>query len=149
MMRAETQQRQYSERTLQQVRLDGVRALSKAKFCPKNSEIVRLSCVDDRAETDSQFGNQLWYFEAKGVDEGHHRQDVFGVIEYQIQFGLQELVEDGVFDTPQEREGFRSLYDREVSRPSWRHPANRLLLAAMIAMAALTLFLLTLKNLLA
>ncbi|MAP09478.1 MAG: hypothetical protein CMM00_11980, partial [Rhodopirellula sp.] len=113
MMRAETQQRQYSERTLQQVRLDGVRALSKAKFCPKNSEIVRLSCVDDRAETDDQFGNQLWYFEAKGVDEGHHRQDVFGVIEYQIQFGLQELVEDGVFDTPQEREGFRSLYDRE------------------------------------
>jgi hypothetical protein len=148
-MRAETQQRQYSERTLQQVRLDSVRALAKARFCPDSSEIVRLQCVDDRAESENQFGNQLWYFEGIGVDDGHHRQDVYGVVEYQIQFGLQELVEDGVFDTPQEREGFRTLYDRVVSGPSWRHPANRLLLAAVIAMTALTLFLLTLKNLLA
>lgn len=148
-MRAEAQKRQYSERTLQQVRLDSVRALAKVRFCPDTSEIVRLQCVDDRAESESNFGNQLWYFEGRGVDEGHHRQDIFGVVEYQVQFGLLELVEDGVFDTPQERERFRCLYDREVSRPSWGHPAHRLLIAGVISVAAATLIALTLRNLLA
>lgn len=148
-MRAQAPQRQFSERVLRQVRLDSGRALMRKRFCSENSEVINLRCVDDRCETDRQFGNQLWYFEGIGVDELQNRQNIFGVVEYSLQYGLQEFVEDGVFDTANERERFRSIYNREVNTPSWRQPAHRLLLAGVIAMTALMLFYLLVRNLLA
>ena len=148
-MRAQAPQRQFSERILRQVRLDSGRALVRARFCLESSEIINLRCVDDRLESERQFGNQLWYFEGIGVDEQRNRQNIHGVVEYSIQFGLHELVEDGVFDTPGERERFRSLYNREVNAPSWRQPAHRLLLAGVMAVTAGMLLFLMLRNLLA
>ncbi|MFG0290926.1 MAG: hypothetical protein ACF8CQ_22340 [Rhodopirellula sp. JB044] len=148
-MRAQAPQRQFSERVLRQVRMDSGRALVRARFCLESSEIINLRCVDDRCETDRQFGNQLWYFEGIGVDEARNRQNIHGVVEYSVQYGLQELVEDGVFDTAAERERFRSLYNREVNVPSWRQPAHRLLLAGVIAVTAAMLLFLMLRNLLA
>lgn len=148
-MRAQTTTQKFSKRVLRQVRLDSGRALSRAQLCPESSEIINLRCVDDRAESDRQFGNQLWYFEGIGVDENGHRRNIHGVVEYSVQYGLQELVEDGIFDTQDERERFRSLYNREVHAPSWRQPAHRLLLAGVIAVTAAMLLFLMLRNLLA
>ena len=148
-MRAQAPQRQFSKRVLRQVRLDSGRALMRMNFSSENSEVINLRCVDDRCETDRQFGNQLWYFEGIGVDELQNRQNIFGVVEYSLQYGLQEFVEDGVFDTANERERFRSIYNREVNTPSWRQPAHRLLLAGVIAVTALMLFYLLVRNLLA
>ncbi|TWT65139.1 hypothetical protein [Allorhodopirellula solitaria] len=145
-MRAQAPQRQFSDRVLRQVRLDSGRALERAHFCRESSEIINLRCVDDRCESERQFGNQLWYFEGIGVDDHSERRNIHGVVEYSIQFGIQEIVEDGVFDTAGERERFRHLYNREVNSPSWRQPANRLLLAALIAMTAAVLLALTLRN---
>ena len=68
----------------------------RARFCPDRSDVVQLRCVDDQQETEHTFGNQLWYFEGVGVDEEDCRRSVFGVVEYSVQFGLHELVEDGV-----------------------------------------------------
>ncbi|MEM6978461.1 MAG: hypothetical protein AAF539_02260 [Planctomycetota bacterium] len=147
-MRAETPTRQYSPRTLQQVRLDCGRAIARAGFCLESSDIIAVQCVDDREEREDHFGHQLWYFEGIGVDEGRHRQDIFGVVEYQIQFGLQELVEDGVFDSPSERERFRHLYNREVNTPAWQHPAHKWLLLGVMVVAAATCIALMLRNLL-
>lgn len=144
-MRAQAPQRQFSDRVLRQVRLDSGRAVERARFCLESSEIINLRCVDDRGETERQFGNQLWYFEGIGVDESADRRNIHGVVEYSIQFGVQEIVEDGVFDTPGERERFRSLYNREVNAPSWRQPANRFLLAALIAMSAAVLLSIVLR----
>jgi len=146
-MRAEIQQRQFPERTLQQVRLDCGRAMQRARFCSESSMIHAVRCVDHRDEGERHFGNQLWYFEGIGVDEGRHRQNVFGVVEYSLQFGLQELVEDGVFDSPHERERFRSLYNREVQAPSWRQPAHRWLLLGACSIATLTLLAFLLRSL--
>jgi len=148
-MRAQAPQRQFSERVLRQVRLDSGRALVRSNFCLETSEIINLRCVDDRCETDRQFGNQLWYFEGIGVDENGRRQNIHGVVEYSVQFGIQELVEDGIFDNANERERFRSVYNREVNVFSWRQPAHRLLLAGVIAVTALMLFYLLVRNLLA
>ncbi len=148
-MRAQAPQRQFSERVLRQVRLDSGRALVRANFVLESSEIINLRCVDDHFETDRQFGNQLWYFEGIGVDEARNRKNIHGVVEYSIQYGLQELVEDGVFDSAGERERFCSVYKRIVHTPSWRQPAHRLLLAGMIAVTAAMLLFLMLRNLLA
>ena len=134
-MGADTRTRRFSEHTIRQVRHDCKRAMIRARFCRDRSEIVQLRCIDDRLESDQTFGNQLWYFEGLGVDEHDHRHNVFGVVEYSIQFGLHELVEDGVFDSEYQRERFRHLYEREVLRPTWRHPAHKWLAAGCVAVA--------------
>jgi hypothetical protein len=146
-MSAETRTRRFSERTIRQVRLDSHRALVRARFCPERSDVVQLRCIDDRSESDHAFGNQLWYFEGIGVDEHDKRHSVYGVVEYSLQFGLHELVEDGVFDSEHHRERFRHLYEREVHPPSWRHPAHRWLFAGLIAVMSIYLAFLLVRTL--
>ncbi len=146
-MSAETRARRFSERTIRQVRLDCNRAMVRARFCPDRSDVVQLRCVDDQPETDQSFGNQLWYFEGVGVDSQDSRHNVFGVVEYSVQFGLHELVEDGVFDSENQRERFRHLYERELHRPSWRHPAHRWLAAGIALVTAASLAYLLVRSL--
>ena len=138
-MSADTRTRRFSERTIRQVRLDCNRALIRANLCPDRSEVSQLRCTDDREESENTFGNQLWYFEGTGVDEDDRRHGVFGVVEYSMQFGLHELVEDGVFDSDYQRERFRHLYEREMHRPTWQHPAHHWLLFGMITIASIWL----------
>ena len=146
-MGARTRTRRFSERTIRQVRLDCNRAILRARFCPERSEVVQLQCIDDREEMDDAFGNQLWYFEGVGVDEQGRHHPVFGVVEYSIQYGLHELVEDGVFESEDQRERFRQLYERDFLRPSWLHPAHRWLLVAVVAVAVGTLAIQLLRTL--
>ena len=75
------------------------------------------------------------------------RHSVYGVVEYSLQYGLHELVEDGVFDSEHQRERFRHLYEREIHRPSWRHPAHRLLVGGMSAVASIWLAYLLVRTL--
>lgn len=138
-MGAEARTQQFSERTLRQVRLDCTRAMIRARFCPERTELLQLRCIDDRAETESTFGNQLWYFEGIGVDDYNRRRTIFGAIEYSMQFGLHELVEDGVFDDDEQRDRFRSVYEREIRRPSGQQAAHRWLAVALVTVASIWL----------
>ncbi len=138
-MGARTRTQRFSERTLRQVRLDCDRAVLRARYCPERSVVTEMQCIDDRPESEDSFGHQLWYFEGHGVDPLEHRQPLFGVVEYSIEFGLHELVEDGVFDSTHQRERFRELYEQEFRSPSWSQPAHRLLLFSAIVLALATL----------
>lgn len=135
MMSAELRTQSFSERTIRQVKLDCNRAMLRESFCPDRSDLVKLRCVDDQLETDQSFGCQLWYFEGEGVDEQEQRRQVFGVVEYSLQFGLHELVEDRVFETDIQREQFRQLYDRGGQSAGWHHPANRWLALGLMLVA--------------
>ncbi|MCO8123679.1 hypothetical protein NHH03_18180 [Stieleria sp. TO1_6] len=113
--------------------------MNRARFCPQRSEILQIRCIDNHLETDHDFGNQLWYFEGVGVDELDRRHAVYGVVEYSTQYGLNELVEDGVFTTEGQRERFRSLYEREVQKPDWRRPLHRYAAASIVAISVIWL----------
>jgi hypothetical protein len=139
MMSAEIRTQRFPERTIRQVRLDCNRAMARAKFCADQSEIAQLRCVDDRPETEQGFGRQLWYFEGLGVDARDRRHRLFGVVEYSLQFGLHELIEDRVFDSDQQREQYRQVYKRGSQQSRWHHPANRWLLAGLLSVGAVWL----------
>ena len=145
-MSAETGTQLFTERTIRQVRLDSGRALARVQLCPERSVLKNLRCVDHHAEIDETFGHQLWYFEGQGIDEHANRHEIFGFIEYSVQFGLHELVEDGVFDSEQQRERFRNHYEQEVRRPLWSHPAHRWLAVGMVAIAVICLTYLILQK---
>ncbi|MGB7326366.1 MAG: hypothetical protein WBD31_15950 [Rubripirellula sp.] len=130
-MSADTRTRRFPEKTIRQVRLDCTRGLIRARFCPDRSEVLQLRCIDDRVESDDSFGSQLWYFEGVGVDGHDRRHSVYGVVEYSLQFGLHELVEDGVFQSEHQRERFRHQYERGSLQPTWNHPGHGWLLAGL------------------
>ena len=136
-MGAETRTQQFSEKTVRQVKLDSCRAMIRARFCPEQADVFELRCIDDRFETEDAFGSQLWYFEGIGVDERLRQRSVFGAVEYSLQFGLHELVEDGVFDSEEERDRFRCVYEREIQRPTYQQAAHRWLFLALSAVAAI------------
>jgi hypothetical protein len=133
-MSAETQAIRIPEKIMRQIRSDSQAALLRARVCPTRSEIVQLRCVDYRHETDSAFGAQLWYFDSQGVDELNRKTPVYGVLEYSIQYGLHELVEDGVFDSPAQRDRFHSVYRRGHLSPSFWHPGHRWLILGVMLM---------------
>ncbi len=112
-------------------------------------KLCSCACIDDRPETEQSFGSQLWYFEGHGVDGRVQRHRVFGVVEYSLQFGLHELVEDRVFNSDFQREQYRHFYERGSHAPAWRHPANGWLLAGVIAVAAVWVGFLFLRSLMA
>ncbi|TWU08043.1 hypothetical protein [Stieleria varia] len=146
-MGAETRTQQYSQQTLRQVRLDSNRAMIRARFCPERAEVMQLRCMDDRMETETSFGNQLWYFEGIGVDEYNRQRTVYGAIEYSMQFGLNELVEDGVFDSEDQRDRFRHVYEREIRPPSLQQPGQRWLALGLVAVTAIWLTYLLVRTL--
>lgn len=147
-MSSETPTDYFPERVIRQVRTDATRAVVRARYCVRQSEILDLRCVEESAEQEDSFGSQLWYFEGIGVDPQEVRHLVYGVIEYSIQFGHQELVDDGVFDSEHQRERFHNLYRHEQTQPSWRQPAHRWLIAAVLAVAAVFLAAWLMKSLL-
>ncbi|MEZ6090382.1 MAG: hypothetical protein R3C05_20625 [Pirellulaceae bacterium] len=128
-MPSHASKQQYSEQTLRQVAADCRRSLQRGEFDVEQSRVERLRCVDDQSETDECFGRQLWYFEGRALANDDRRVRIYGVIEYSIQFGLHELVDDGVFDAADQRDRFRQIYHYEPSRFSWRHRSMRLLIA--------------------
>jgi hypothetical protein len=135
-MQPNTSDNQFSEQTLRQIAADARRALLRGRYCIERSQVERFRCVEDQPETDHAFGRQLWYFEGVGVDELDRRVRVYGAVEYALQFGLHELVEDGVFDAAEQRDRFRHIYQGSRVSLSWGTPIRLLALASLLGIAA-------------
>lgn len=139
-MRAEPTSRQFSEQLVQQVRSDARRALAASLYCVDRSVIEHVQCVDFRDETEQAFGTQLWYFDGTGVDQHGRTVPLYGVIEYSLEYGLNEPVQDAVFNSSGQRERFHAVYRQESWRPSWRDTPHRWLLAGFVSVSMLTLY---------
>ncbi len=133
---------------LRQVRLDCRRAMARQHFCLESSEFGPVKCVVSIPETDDRFGSELWYFDGVGVDDSGRRSTVYGLVEYSIQYGLSELIEDAVFDSAAQRERLRSIACGYPPIASLRGPAHRLLAAGMVAVASATLLMVFVRYLL-
>jgi hypothetical protein len=133
-MSAETQAIRIPEKIMRQIRSDSQAALSRARVNPSRNDLIQLRCVDHRHETDADFGAQLWYFDAQGSSPQNRKIPVYGVLEYSIQYGLHELVDDGVFDSMAQRDRFHSVYRRGHLAPSLWHPSHRWLALGMMIM---------------
>lgn len=140
-----TSDKQFSEEVLKQVLADARRALTRGHFSAQATSLELVRCIEHQPETDRLYGSQLWFFDATAADENNKRKKVFGVIEYSIQYGMYELVEDGVFESIEQRYRYRSGYRGILPQPRWRDPAHKWLLAAVLAVSAATLAYYTLR----
>jgi len=147
-MRSETGTQQFDKRTMRQVASDAMRAIARQNYFTERSVLEHLQCVDCQPECETEFGRQLWYFDATVVDEQDRQSTVYGAIEYSIQYELNEVVDDSIFLTPDQRNRFEEVYRREPAKPNWRHPAHLWLLAGVVLLATGYLSVLLLQKLL-
>lgn len=128
---------------LRQVAADARVALCRAHYQIDGSPIRELRCVEDHPETELEFGRQLWFFESRGEDQYGRRVPLFGAVEYSLQFGLTEIVEDGVFEDTEQRDRFHQVFLTSTAPPlapsGWRKLFVFMLLFIAVALACLWL----------
>jgi hypothetical protein len=129
----------HPEQTMLRVAADMRRAVLRSEYCSERSRLTPPRCVDMQDESDAQFGRQLWYFEGEAIDASERRMRVYGALEYSIEFGIVELVEDGIFDAASERERFRDLYFNQTLGPTWNAPVHRWFAAGILLVSIVTL----------
>jgi len=61
------------------------------------------------------------------------------VVEYSLQYGLHELLEDAVFESEDQRARYRQMYDDEKQKSAWQHPSHRWLALGVVLMAVISL----------
>lgn len=97
---------QFSRQIWQAVSQQAHQCLLRREFCPEQSRVENLRCVDFVQESDSLYGRQVWFFEAIGVDPVGRRHVLHGVLEFSIQYGLLEAAQAAMFEEEEARERF-------------------------------------------
>lgn len=138
---------QFSRQIWQAVSEHAHSCLLRREFCPEQSRIENLRCVEFLEENDSTFGKQVWFFEGIGVDAMGRRHMLFGVLEFSIQFGLLEAATAALFEEEDMRERYASpagyensaIFPARGSRKAWIFvvAALFLILAAVWTTAAI------------
>lgn len=89
--------------------------LLRREFCPEQSRVENLRCMEFIEETDLSFGKQIWFFEGVGVDAMGRRHMLFGLLEFSIQFGLLESATAALFEEEEMRDRYAAPATYDVS----------------------------------
>ncbi|MCA9133455.1 MAG: hypothetical protein KDA45_09885 [Planctomycetales bacterium] len=131
---------QFSKEVWQVVNDQARQALIRKEFCPEESRIESIRCVYLDEECEVDFGRQVWFFEAAGLDPvgRHHR--LYGALDFAVQYGLLEPTRTMLMDEPQHRQRFLQAILRPQDNQAWGSPSTkiwvRLTLASVIILSA-------------
>lgn len=106
IMTPETGKIQFSRQIWQAASEHAYLCLVRRDFCPEQSHTENLRCVHLAEETEANFGRQLWFFEAVGVDTFGRRHVLHGLLEFSIQYGLLETSQTAMFEENEARSNF-------------------------------------------
>jgi hypothetical protein len=107
---------QFSRQIWQAVSEHAHSCLLRREFCPEQSRVENLRCVEFQEEAETSYGKQIWFFEGIGVDATGRRHVLHGVLEFSIQFGLLEAATAALFEEEDMRERYVSPGAYEVHR---------------------------------
>ena len=138
-MHLEANQPEFSPSIVSQVELDTLLALKKAKSLRQIVEVRQLRCINHQLESETDFGKQIWFFEAVGVDSQQKELQCYGVLHYSVEFSLLELIQTHVFDSSQERDLYQYFCETGKRTDTPWHPANRWLLSGLTMVAIIWL----------
>ncbi len=107
---------QFSRQIWQTVSEHAHGCLLRRDFCREQSRVENLRCVDFIEESSIQYGKQVWFFEAIGVDPSGRRRVLHGVLEFSIQYGLLEASQSVMFEDEEVRDRFLASSHAEPTR---------------------------------
>ena len=117
---------QFSRQIWQAASEHAHQSLTRIEFYPEQSRVENLRCVHLQVESDCLFGNQLWCFEAIGIDPAGRRHILYGVMEFSIQFGLLEASQTAMFEDSSHREKFLNNEMKPMSKLVYQYPSTRI-----------------------
>ena len=137
---------QFPKEVWQAVNHQAKYALLRKEYCPEESRIESLRCVFLDEETESQFGRQVWFFEASAVDPVGRRHRLYGALDFSLQYGLLQPSRAMLADEPHHRQRLLQSLASPTESQVWTNPSTkvwvRLTLASVIILSAIWLLLL-------
>ena len=142
-MKPETTFYHFSKEVWQAVNDQAMNALLRKEFCPEESRIESIRCVHLEEEGESEYGRQIWFFEASGVDAVGRRQRLYGALDFSVQYGLLEPSRAMLMSEPHHRQRFLQSVVRPTESHIWSAPSTkvwvRLTLASVIILSSIWL----------
>lgn len=117
---------QFSKQIWEMVSHQAQRCLLRREFCPEKSRVENLRCVHFEDELELDFGRQIWYFEAIGMDNKQQRHMLYGALEFSIQYGVLEPSQAALFEDADHRQRFLHAATQPVRDRVWKHASTRL-----------------------
>ncbi len=142
-MKPDTSFHHFSREVWQAVNDQAMSALTRKEYSPDESRIESIRCVHLDEECDSEYGRQIWFFEASGVDPVGHRHRLYGALDFSVQYGLLEPSRAMLMSEPHHRQRFLQSVIRPSETQVWTYPSTkvwvRLTLASVIILSAIWL----------
>lgn len=101
------------------------RSLLRLDFCPDQSRIENLRSVHLCEETEDNYGKQVWFFEAIGIDGKNARHILYGALELSVQYGILVTDQTALFDDIEERQKFLRKESQDSKNGPWAHDSTR------------------------
>ena len=140
-MKPETSFYQFSKEVWKTVNVQAMNALVRKEFSADDSQIESIRCVFLDEECENEYGRQIWFFEASGVDPVGRRQRLYGALDFSVQYGLLETTRAMLMVDPQQRQRFLQSVIRPSEMQVWSYPSTkiwvRLTLASVIILSAI------------
>lgn len=137
---------QFSKEVWKVVNDQALCALARKEFCLEESKIESLRCVYLDEESEADYGRQVWFFEAFGVDFAGRKHRLYGALDFSVQFGLMEASRAMLSDEPRHRQRMLQTIVNPIRRKVWANPSTkiwvRLTLASVIILSGIWLLML-------
>ncbi len=121
-------------------------ALVRKEFSPEDSRIESLRCVFLDEECESNYGRQVWFFEASGVDPIGKKHRLYGALDFSVQYGLLEPIRAMLADEPRHRQRLLQSIANPIQHQVWATPSTkvwvRLTVSSVIILSAIWLLML-------
>lgn len=134
---------QFSKEVWQLVTDQARQSLVRKEFSPDDARIESVRCVHLEEERETEYGRQVWFFEATAVDPVGRQHRLYGALDFSVQYGLLVPMRAMLMDEPHHRQRFL----RSISQPGesqlWVTTSTkvwvRLTLASVILLSAIWL----------
>lgn len=142
-MKPDTSFHQFSREVWETVNDQAMNALLRKDFSQDDSRIESIRCVHLEEENDSDYGRQIWFFEASGVDATGQRHRLYGALDFSVQYGLLEPARVMLMSEPHHRQRFLQSVIRPAESQAWAYPSTkvwvRLTVASVIILTSIWL----------
>ena len=142
-MRPEASFYQFSKEVWEAVNEQAMHALLRKEYSLEDSRIESIRCVHLEEECEDEYGRQIWFFEAAGVDPVGRRHRLYGALDFSVQFGLMDPTRAMLMSDPHHRQRFLQSVVRPREAQVWVNPSTkvwvRLTIASVIILSAIWL----------
>lgn len=134
---------QFSKEVWQLVNDQARQSLVRKEFSPDDARIDSVRCVHLDEENESNYGRQVWFFEAIAQDPIGRQHRLYGALDFTVQYGLLVPSRAMLLDEPQHRQRFLQSIVHPHESQVWGNPFTkiwvRLTLASVIILSAIWL----------